>query len=80
MAKNEANLMWLWRRRLNHINFKIIETLFKLSFIERLSNTMFIMDKVCLACQEGKQVKFTFKSKKISFNKQTIGICAHEFV
>ncbi|XP_073019403.1 uncharacterized protein [Primulina eburnea] len=58
-----GNKNWLWHKRLNHLNFKSIATISKLKLVSGLPNVDFAKDKVWNACQLGKQVRSTFKSK-----------------
>ncbi|XP_075481190.1 uncharacterized protein LOC142521902 [Primulina tabacum] len=58
-----GNKNWLWNKRLNHLNFKSIAIISKLKLVSGLPNVDFAKDKVCNACQLGKQVRSTFKSK-----------------
>ncbi|XP_073016746.1 uncharacterized protein [Primulina eburnea] len=51
-----GNKNWLWHKRLNHLNFKSIATISKLKLVSGLPNVDFAKDKVCNACQLGKQV------------------------
>ncbi|XP_073049448.1 uncharacterized protein [Primulina eburnea] len=59
----KRNKNWLWHKRINHLNFKSIATISKLKLVSGLPNVDFAKDKVCNACQLGKQVRSTFKSK-----------------
>ncbi|XP_073030704.1 uncharacterized protein [Primulina eburnea] len=61
-----GNKNFLWHKRLNHLNFKSIATISKLKMVSGLPNVDFAKDKVCNACQLGKQVRSTFKSKGIN--------------
>ena len=55
---------WLWHRRLGHASMSTISTLSKKNLVDGLPSLVFEKDKVCDACQFGKQVKSSFKSKK----------------
>ncbi|XP_075489488.1 uncharacterized protein LOC142528329 [Primulina tabacum] len=58
-----GNKNWLWHKRLNHLNFKSIATISKLNLVSGLPNIDFVKDRVCNACQLGKQVRSTFKNR-----------------
>jgi hypothetical protein len=47
---------WLWHRRLAHVGMKNLHKLLKGEHILGLTNVLFEKDKVCSACQAGKQV------------------------
>ncbi|KAL6337946.1 hypothetical protein AAG906_005411 [Vitis piasezkii] len=54
---------WLWHRRLGHANMDLISQLNKDELIRGLPKINFQKDKVCEACQMGKQIKNSFKNK-----------------
>jgi hypothetical protein len=62
-AINENN--WLWYRRLGHVNMELLSKLSKLDLVKGLPITKFVKDKICDACQLGKQTKSSFKKKKV---------------
>lgn len=55
---------WLWHRRLGHASMKLISKISKNHIVDGLPNIVFEKDKICDACQMGKQVKNSFHSKK----------------
>ena len=55
---------WLSHRRLRHVNWRLISKLSKLRLVRCLPDTITQMHSVC-ACQKGKIVKSSFKSKDI---------------
>ncbi|XP_073273260.1 uncharacterized protein [Primulina huaijiensis] len=59
-----GNKNLLWHKRLNHLNFKSIATISKLKLVSGLPNIDFAKDRICNACQLGKQVRSSFKSKR----------------
>ncbi|GKV17211.1 hypothetical protein SLEP1_g27745 [Rubroshorea leprosula] len=63
MAKNESE-SWLWHRRLGHASMHLISKLSKKDLVIGLPKLVFEKDKICDACQQGKQTKISFKSKK----------------
>ena len=54
---------WLWHRRLGHASMSTISKLSKKNLVDGLPNIIFEKDKICDACQFGKQVKSSFHSK-----------------
>jgi transposase InsO family protein len=47
---------WLWHRRLAHVGMKNLHKLLKGEHILGLTNVHFEKDRICSACQAGKQV------------------------
>ena len=61
---------WLWHRRLGHCSMSLLENLSKNELVRDLPKMKFSKDKICDACQLGKQHKTSFKSiNKISTNR-----------
>jgi len=56
---------WLWHRRLGHANWRLISKLSKLQLVRGLPDIDYHSDEICGACQKGKIVKTSFKSKDI---------------
>jgi hypothetical protein len=56
---------WLWHRRLGHVNMELLSKLSKLDLVKGLPITKFVNDKICDACQLGKQIKSSFKKMKV---------------
>jgi hypothetical protein len=46
---------WLWHRRLGHIGMKQLNKLVKHDLVRGLKDDTFEKDKLCSACQAGKQ-------------------------
>ena len=63
VSKTQAELNWLWHKRLSHMNFKDINKLSKKELVSGLPMMKYEKDKLCHACEKGKQHKATFKSK-----------------
>ena len=59
---------WLWHKRLGHANMNLISQLNKDELVRGLPKINFQKDKVCEACQVGKQIKNSFKNKKLHFH------------
>src|SRR4051812_45106247 len=56
---------WLWHRRLAHINFDLLNKVVTKDLVIGLPKMKFSKDHLCDACQNGKQTKFSFKSKNV---------------
>jgi hypothetical protein len=52
----KTNICWLWHRRLAHVGMKNLHKLLKGEHILGLTNVHFEKDRICSACQKGKQV------------------------
>jgi transposase InsO family protein len=52
----KTNMGWLWHRRLAHVGMKNLHKLLKRKHILGLTNVHFEKDRICSACQAGKQV------------------------
>ena len=64
MSKEEEG--WLWHRRLGHINMKNIAKVAKMELVKGLPKIKYIKDKLCDACQEGKQSRSSHKGKTLT--------------
>ena len=64
---NMHDQSWLWHRRLGHANMDLISQLNKDELVRGLPKIIFQKDKVCEACQIGKQIKKSFR-KNFHFN------------
>jgi hypothetical protein len=60
---------WLWHRRFRHANMNLHSNLSKHELVKGLLDTKLVKDKVCKACQLGKQNKLSFKKKKGSLHE-----------
>ena len=56
---------WLWHRRLAHISMHSLSKLIKKELVLGLPKLNFEKDRICDACQLGKQTRVSFKSKNI---------------
>jgi hypothetical protein len=52
----KTNMGWLWHHRLAHVGMKNLRKLLKGEHIFGLTNVHFEKDRICSACQAGKQV------------------------
>ncbi|KAG8645564.1 hypothetical protein MANES_10G076205v8 [Manihot esculenta] len=53
---------WIWHRRLSHASMDLLKNLSKDELVDGLPKIKYEKDKVCDACQMGKQVKSSFKA------------------
>jgi hypothetical protein len=61
----KSNKGWLWHRRLAHVGMKNLHKLLKGEHILGLTNVYFEKDRICSACQAGKQVGVHHPHKNI---------------
>lgn len=54
---------WLWHRRLGHVHFDFINKIAYKNLVIGLPKIKFSKEKLCDACQMGKQTRVTFKFK-----------------
>ncbi|XP_021768489.1 coiled-coil domain-containing protein 186-like [Chenopodium quinoa] len=55
----------LWHKRFGHASFSLIDKLRTRNLVEGLPSIKFLHDKISDACVKGKQVRTSFKSKKM---------------
>jgi hypothetical protein len=58
----KASLGWLWHRRLAHVGMSTLKKILKKDMVRGLKD-VFEKDKLCSACQAGKQVANTHPTK-----------------
>nr|KYP46180.1 hypothetical protein KK1_032224 [Cajanus cajan] len=63
MSKEDES--WLWHKRIAHINMEHLNKLISKDLVIGLPKIKFEKNKLCDACQKGKQVKVSFKPKNI---------------
>ena len=63
---------WLWHRRIAHINMEHLNKLISKDLVIGLPKLKFEKDRLCDACQKGKQVRVSFKSKNIVSTTQPL--------
>jgi transposase InsO family protein len=63
---------WLWYRRLAHVGMRNLAKLQKDSHIIGLTNVVFEKDRVCSACQAGKQHGVPHQSKNVVTTKRPL--------
>jgi hypothetical protein len=59
----KTNMGWLWHRRIAHVGMKNLHKLLKGEHILGLTNVHFEKDRVCSACQAGKQMVFIIHTR-----------------
>ena len=59
----KQSLGWLWHRRLAHVGMNTLNKLLKKDLVRGLKDVKFEKDKLCSACQAGKQVANTHPTK-----------------
>jgi hypothetical protein len=62
---DKTNMGWLWHHRLAHVGMKNLHKLLKGEHILGLINVHFKKDRICSACQAGKQVGVHHPHKNI---------------
>lgn len=62
---NKNEYSWLWHRCLGHMHFDLINKITSKNLVDGLPNIKLFEDKLCDACQMGKQMKVSFKPKNI---------------
>jgi hypothetical protein len=70
VAKSDKG--WLWHRRLAHVGMRNMAKLQKDNHIIGLTNVMFEKNKVCSACQAGKQYGVPHQSKNVVTTKRPL--------
>jgi transposase InsO family protein len=61
----KSNVGWLWHRRLAHVGMRNLAKLQKDEHVLGLTNVVFEKDRLCSACQAGKQVGAPHPAKNI---------------
>ncbi|GJW41422.1 retrovirus-related pol polyprotein from transposon TNT 1-94 [Tanacetum coccineum] len=76
LSKASKTKSWLWHRRLNHLNFGIINDLAQKDLVRGLPRLKFEKDHLCSACQLGKSKKYSHKPKSKNTNMEVL----HTFI
>ena len=61
----KSSMGWLWHRRLGHVEMKQLNMSIKHDLVRGLKDVTFEKDKLCCACQAGKQVGNTHPKKSM---------------
>ncbi|GKB89642.1 retrovirus-related pol polyprotein from transposon TNT 1-94 [Tanacetum coccineum] len=72
LSKASKSKSWLWHRRLNHLNFGIINDLARKDLVRGLPRLKFKKDHLCLACQLRKSKKFSHRPKSENTNMEVL--------
>jgi hypothetical protein len=59
----KESLGWLWHRRLSYVGMSTLKKILKKDMVRGLKDVVFEKDKLCSACQAGKQVANTHPAK-----------------
>jgi len=62
---SQSSMGWLWHRRLAHVGMKQLNRLLKHDLVVGLKDVKFEKDKLCSACQAGKQVANSHPTKSV---------------
>jgi transposase InsO family protein len=68
----KSNLGWLWHHRLAHVGMRNLAKLQKDEHILGLTNVVFEKDRLCSACQAGKQVGAHHPTKNIQSSSRPL--------
>ena len=68
----KSDMGWLWHRRLAHVGMRNLAKLQKEGHILGLTNVVFEKDRLCSACQAGKQVGAPHPAKNILTSKRPL--------
>ena len=68
----KSSMGWLWHRRLAHVGMRNLAKLQKDKHILGLTNVHFEKDRICSACQAGKQVGLPHPPKSIMTTTQPL--------
>ncbi|VFQ93676.1 unnamed protein product [Cuscuta campestris] len=67
ISKGDTNLLWLWHKRLSHLNFKTLNKLSKEGLVEGLPKAVFMKESICDACQKANQIYFQGKTGTLNY-------------
>jgi hypothetical protein len=62
---SKSSMGWLWHRRIVHVGMRQLNRLLKHNLVVRLKDVKFEKDKLCSACQVGKQLASSHPSKSV---------------
>jgi transposase InsO family protein len=68
----KTNMGWLWHHRLAHVGMKNLHKLLKGEHILGLTNVHFEKDRICSACQAGKQVGTHHPHKNVMITDRSL--------
>nr|GEZ13188.1 retrovirus-related Pol polyprotein from transposon TNT 1-94 [Tanacetum cinerariifolium] len=70
MANATLTQVWLWYRRLSHLNFDYINLLLKKDIVIGLPKLKYVKDQLCSFCELSKTKRSSFKSKAVPSSKE----------
>ncbi|VFQ66928.1 unnamed protein product [Cuscuta campestris] len=70
ISKADTNLLWLWHKRLSHLNFKTLNKLSKEGLVEGLPKAVYKKESICDSCKKGKQKNGKIKAVQSKKNPQ----------
>ncbi|GJV31174.1 retrovirus-related pol polyprotein from transposon TNT 1-94 [Tanacetum coccineum] len=74
MAKASPTQVWLWHRRLSHLNFDSINLLSKKDVVIGLPKLKYVKDQLCSSCEVSKAKRSSFKSKTVPSSKGRLNL------
>ncbi|GJZ62313.1 retrovirus-related pol polyprotein from transposon TNT 1-94 [Tanacetum coccineum] len=74
MAKASQTQVWLWHRRLSHLNFDYINLLSKKDVVIGLPKLKYVKDQLCSSCEVSKAKRSSFKSKTVPSSKGRLNL------
>nr|GEU58745.1 hypothetical protein [Tanacetum cinerariifolium] len=72
MAKTTSSQVWLWHRRLSHLNFDTINLLSKNDIVIGLPKLKFVKDHLCSSYELGKAKRKSFQTKITPSSKKRL--------
>ena len=63
LSKALTSEIWIWHKKLSHLNFSKLNELVRKDLVRGLPKVMFNADGLCDACQKAKQRRTSFKNK-----------------
>jgi len=78
LSRNDES--WLWHRRLAHIHMHHLNRLISKELVIGLPKLKFERDRLCEACQKGKQTKSSFKQLNVVSTLRPLEFTSHRFV
>ena len=75
----KSDMGWVWHRRLAHVGMRNLAKLQKEGHILRLTNIIFEKDRLCSACQAGKQIGAPHPAKNILTSTRPLKLLHMDF-
>nr|GEW39678.1 retrovirus-related Pol polyprotein from transposon TNT 1-94 [Tanacetum cinerariifolium] len=74
MAKASPTQVWLWHRRLSHLNFDYINLLLKKDIVIGLPKLEYVKDQLCSSCELSKAKRSSFNLKAVPSSKGRLNL------